>query len=55
MNIGLVGLGKMGSNLIRNIKSKGYDIIGYDQNQAIYNELNSENIKTASRDRKSVV
>ncbi|MDQ0567432.1 phosphogluconate dehydrogenase (NAD(+)-dependent, decarboxylating) [Mycoplasma yeatsii] len=48
MNIGLVGLGKMGSNLIRNIKSKGYDIVGYDQNQAIYNELNSESIKTAS-------
>ncbi|SYV96216.1 6-phosphogluconate dehydrogenase-like protein [Mycoplasma putrefaciens] len=35
----------MSSNLIRIIKSKGYDVIGYGQNQTIYQKLNNKNIK----------
>ncbi|MDU5893297.1 MAG: NAD(P)-binding domain-containing protein, partial [Atopobium minutum] len=30
MQIGLVGLGKMGHNLALNLKDKGHEIIGFD-------------------------
>jgi len=34
MQIGLIGLGKMGFNLARNMKNKGHDVIAYDINEA---------------------
>jgi len=34
MQIGLVGLGKMGFNLALNLQSKGYDVVAYDINEA---------------------
>ena len=39
MQIGLIGLGKMGFNLARNIKSKGHDVIAFDINENILNEI----------------
>ncbi|MDY7082839.1 MAG: decarboxylating 6-phosphogluconate dehydrogenase [Halobacteria archaeon] len=30
MQLGIIGLGKMGSNIAKNLDSKGYDVVGYD-------------------------
>lgn len=46
-NIGLIGLGKMGFNLIQNLQRNGYQPIGYDLNQERYSKLNEMGIKTA--------
>ena len=31
MDIGIIGLGKMGSNIARNLSEKGFNVIGYDR------------------------
>ncbi|AOG60677.1 6-phosphogluconate dehydrogenase [Spiroplasma helicoides] len=46
-NIGLIGLGKMGMGLVRNLHRNGYNPIGYDKNQDMYQELQKENINIA--------
>lgn len=33
LEIGLIGLGKMGYNLALNMKEKGHTVVGYDKNQ----------------------
>ncbi|AKX34194.1 6-phosphogluconate dehydrogenase [Spiroplasma litorale] len=43
--IGIIGFGKMGLNLAKNIKKNNYDVIGYDLNKTIYKELDNYNIK----------
>ncbi|WP_434334798.1 decarboxylating 6-phosphogluconate dehydrogenase [Mycoplasma capricolum subsp. capricolum] len=48
LKIGLIGLGKMGFNLIQNIKNKGYEAIGYDLNKSMYQQLNQKDIQTAN-------
>ena len=48
MQIGLIGLGKMGANLARNLQRKGFDVIAFDINQDLYNQLQKENILTAN-------
>lgn len=48
MKIGLVGLGKMGYNLALNLKRNGHDVIGYDVNQAILNNINADGVATAN-------
>ncbi|WP_283272880.1 phosphogluconate dehydrogenase (NAD(+)-dependent, decarboxylating) [Spiroplasma sp. SV19] len=45
--IGLIGLGKMGINIIQNMKNNSYDPIGYDIKQTEYAFLAAKNIKTA--------
>lgn len=39
MKIGFVGLGKMGSNMVRNLLEKGHDVVVYDQKTSIVEEL----------------
>jgi len=39
MKIGFVGLGRMGSNMVRNLLEKGHDAIVYDQKTSIVEEL----------------
>jgi len=39
MKIGFVGLGKMGSNMVRNLLEKGHDVVVYDQKTSIVKEL----------------
>ena len=46
MQIGLIGLGKMGANLARNLQRKGFDVIAYDINTALYKQLEREQIRT---------
>ena len=48
MQIGLIGLGKMGANLARNLQHKGFDVVAYDINTGLYNQLKKEKIRTAS-------
>jgi 6-phosphogluconate dehydrogenase len=44
MQIGLVGLGKMGFNLALNIKSKGHDVVAYDINEATLQKIKEKGI-----------
>lgn len=48
MQIGLVGLGKMGFNLALNIKDHGHDIVGYDLNEELLAKARTEGIKTVT-------
>jgi 6-phosphogluconate dehydrogenase len=47
MQIGLVGLGKMGFNLALNIKSKGHDVVAYDINEATVQKIREKGIASA--------
>ena len=46
MQIGLVGLGKMGFNLARNIKDHGHDVVAYDINEGALKSIGEYGIKT---------
>ena len=35
MQLGLVGLGKMGGNMRERLRRAGHEVVGYDQNQAV--------------------
>jgi 6-phosphogluconate dehydrogenase len=48
MQIGLIGLGKMGFNLALNIKKHGHDIIGHDISEELLQRAEAQGIKTAS-------
>jgi 6-phosphogluconate dehydrogenase len=48
MQIGLVGLGKMGFNLALNMKRKGHDVIAYDINETVLKAIGSHGIATVS-------
>jgi 6-phosphogluconate dehydrogenase len=39
MQIGLIGLGKMGYNLALNFKSKGHNVVAFDVNKAAMEKL----------------
>jgi 6-phosphogluconate dehydrogenase len=47
MQIGLIGLGKMGYNLALNFKSKGHHVVAFDVNKAAMDKIASEGITTA--------
>jgi len=47
MNIKLIGLGKMGSNIALNLKDHQYDIEGYDVNESARGEVKKQGVKTA--------
>ena len=48
MEVGLVGLGKMGFNLALNLSEHGIQVIGYDPSTDARNKLNKEGIPTCS-------
>lgn len=48
MQIGLVGLGKMGYNLALNFKSKGFDVVAFDVNKTSAEKISKEGITTTS-------
>lgn len=48
MQIGLIGLGKMGFNLALNLKRNGYEVVAYDVNQATLQAIQAQGIKTAT-------
>jgi 6-phosphogluconate dehydrogenase len=47
MQIGIIGLGKMGFNLALNLKRNGYEVIANDVNTEFVQKIATENIKTA--------
>lgn len=46
MQIGLIGLGKMGYNLALNFKSKGHEVIAFDINKAAMESIANEQVST---------
>lgn len=46
--IGIIGLGKMGLNLIKNIKKQGFEPIGFDVDASVGKKLASDNIKVTT-------
>lgn len=48
MKIGLIGLGKMGYNLALNLKRNGHEVVGYDINQTILQNIHNEGVVTAN-------
>lgn len=48
MQIGLIGLGKMGCNLALNMKEKGHTVVAFDANKAAMERIQGEGIKTVS-------
>jgi 6-phosphogluconate dehydrogenase len=48
MQIGLIGLGKMGYNLALNMKQKGHHVIAYDANKGAMEKIQAEGVKTVS-------
>ena len=48
MQIGLIGLGKMGFNLALNLKRNGYEVVAYDVNQTTLQAIQAQGIKTAT-------
>lgn len=47
MQIGLIGLGKMGYNLALNFKSKGHQVVAFDVNKSAMDKIATEGIVTA--------
>ena len=47
MQIGLIGLGKMGYNLALNFKSKGHQVVAFDVNKSAMDKIAGEGITTA--------
>lgn len=47
-NIGFIGLGNMGFEMIQNLKKSNYNILGYDINKNVYSKLSNLNIKTTN-------
>jgi 6-phosphogluconate dehydrogenase len=48
MQIGLIGLGKMGYNLALNFKSKGFDVVAFDVNKSASEKISKEGIATTT-------
>jgi 6-phosphogluconate dehydrogenase len=48
MQIGLIGLGKMGYNLALNMKQKGHSVVAFDANRAAMEKIQAEGIATVS-------
>lgn len=47
MQIGLIGLGKMGFNLALNFKGKGHEVLAFDVSKPAMERIGAEGIKTA--------
>ena len=48
MQIGIVGLGKMGANVARRLLRDEHDVRGFDQSDEVRKELESEGVKTSA-------
>ncbi len=48
MQIGLIGLGKMGFNLALNIHGHGHEVLAFDLNTTLINSISSKGVKTFS-------
>src|SRR5580698_7127845 len=48
MQLGMVGLGRMGANLVRRLMRDGHDCVAYDRNASVVKGLASEGATAAS-------
>ncbi|ANX13883.1 6-phosphogluconate dehydrogenase (decarboxylating) [Fictibacillus arsenicus] len=48
MKIGLIGLGKMGYNLVLNMTNKGHEVVAHDVSEEAMNKIASEGVETAA-------
>ena len=48
MKIGLIGLGKMGSNLALNLRDHGEHVIGFDVSEESRKQMEAEKIETVT-------
>ncbi len=48
MRIGMIGLGRMGANLVRRLERAGHSCVGYDRDPAVADDLKGEGLETAS-------
>ena len=46
MEIGIVGLGKMGANIAMNLKDSGHRVVGFDMSEAARAAVEAEDIET---------
>ena len=46
MEIGIVGLGKMGANIAMNLKDSGHRVVGFDMSEAARAVVEAEDIET---------
>jgi 3-hydroxyisobutyrate dehydrogenase len=51
MNIGIVGLGRMGSAMAARLRERGFDVIGWDQNAATNKRLTAGGLRVAANTR----
>jgi 3-hydroxyisobutyrate dehydrogenase len=51
MNIGIVGLGRMGSAMAARLREQGFDVIGWDQNAATNKKLTAGGLRVAANAR----
>ncbi|HWC46984.1 MAG TPA: NAD(P)-binding domain-containing protein, partial [Casimicrobiaceae bacterium] len=47
MNIGIVGLGRMGGNMARRLARRGVRVVGFDPDEAVLNGIATEGIEVA--------
>src|SRR3989338_5498560 len=47
MQIGYIGLGKMGKNMAFHLSEMGWDLIAYNRSKEVYSEVESAGVKTA--------
>ncbi|HEY5733701.1 MAG TPA: decarboxylating 6-phosphogluconate dehydrogenase [Gammaproteobacteria bacterium] len=55
MKVGLVGLGKMGGNMARRLRQYGVDVVAYNRNMKVADELAEETGLVAARSLQSLV
>ena len=48
MNIGIIGLGKMGYNLCLNMRDNNFDVTAYNRSEDKLNKIKAEGVKTAN-------
>lgn len=48
MQIGLIGLGKMGYNLALNFRKHNHEVVAFDINKAVVDQIGAEGVRTAS-------
>ena len=41
MQIGLIGLGKMGGNMAERLRRAGHEVVGYDRNPGVRTDVDS--------------
>ncbi|HJR92990.1 MAG TPA: decarboxylating 6-phosphogluconate dehydrogenase [Acidimicrobiia bacterium] len=55
MQLGMIGLGRMGANMSRRLTAAGHEVVGYDIDAGVVSDLVDEGVVTAAPDLKKLV